>query len=111
MTPLGTYTLHRTSLDREANALITFDWTARHEIAGGATIATATWRVMAEDAANSDLTLSVPAVATDGKHTTVRLTDAAAQVGKVYHLVCDATLNDSPATSLVESILVTVEQA
>lgn len=104
---VGSYTLHKTSLDDEANVLVTLDWSQRHEIVAGATVASAAWRVLLANAPSSDLTLSAAAVASP--KTQVRVTDVSAQVNSTYHLVCDATLSDG--TLLVESVLLPVQQA
>ncbi len=108
-TPIGSYSLHKTSLDAEAGVLLTFDFGLRHEVAAGVLIASASMRVMQNDVASTDLTVTSVVVSADGTKVQGRLTDVASTTGEVYHLVCDVTLSDG--TALVESITVSVEAA
>ena len=58
MRVIGTYEFLKTSLDNEANTLLTYDWSKRHEIAAGATISVYSFRVLKQNAASTDFTLS-----------------------------------------------------
>jgi hypothetical protein len=110
MPQIGIYPFQRTSLDAESFALITFDFSKRHEIIAGATVTSAVVRVMQNNAASSDLTLTSQAIDGTGKLVNVRVTDTGAgAVGNEYQLVCKATFSDT--TVDVEEIGLTIRQA
>ena len=99
---IGTTTLHKTSQDKESSIVIEFDFTLRHEIAAGATISSATTRVLLNDAISTHLTLASTAVDGTGKKVSVKVTDSTGVVGRTYKISVAATL--STAAVIVESI-------
>ena len=107
---IGTLTLQKTPLNREANIAVTFDWHLRHEIASGATITSASAVVMLAGAASSDLTITAPVVDPTGKLVTVRVTDVNSQLAanQAYQLACIVNLSDGSGP-IVEDVQVVVK--
>lgn len=101
---LGTYVMYHTTLDKESNVLLSFDFSKRPEIVGGATISSAVMRIQQNDVASSALTLGAPVIDPTGKIAQVRVTDVSGVPGAVYSLICDPTFSDG--TTLVRSITI-----
>jgi hypothetical protein len=108
MPPIGTAYLNKTSLNKESNILVTFDFSKRHELKFGATVVSVTMNVMLNNIASSDLSLNTPVIDPTGRKVQVRVTDVSSVVGNNYSLVCEPVLSDT--TTLVESIIVTITQ-
>lgn len=112
MNTSGTLKLNQTSLSVEAGILTELDFGARHEIAvGGLTITSATLRVLLNDAASSDFSVTSPVIGTGTKSgvalasVQTRVTDVSMVANSRYILECSAALSDG-LTTLVEGIQV-----
>lgn len=110
----GTYNAKRTSQGGEVNVPLTLDFWQRNEIVGGATIVSATVKVLLNDVPNNDLTVSVGTVVNGAKgtHSAVQwlFTDVSGKVGSTYTMLVTPTLSTG-GEMLPETVAVLVVQA
>jgi hypothetical protein len=89
------YVIQESQLRQEQGLGIVFDFSARHEIAGGKTIVSAVMDLMLKGVASADITVSAPAVDPTGKLVSCSLTPTKSGLAaNEYRLVCQPTLND-----------------
>jgi hypothetical protein len=107
MPVVGSYTYHRTSINRETNLVLQLDYSQRVEIVAGATISSASAVCMKQDTTSTDFTVGT--VSISGAKVNAVLSDVASIVGAYYYLVYITTL--STGAVLVHSLLILVEDS